>query len=75
MISSHPPALAAAPFSYPTFGCSPPSTRRAAEIELPATTNAAPMTYMIDGVQFIVVAVGATGHPGELVALALPDAE
>jgi hypothetical protein len=30
------------------------------------------MTYMADGRQFIVVAVGAIGVPAELVALALP---
>jgi quinoprotein glucose dehydrogenase len=31
-----------------------------------------PMTYMVNGRQFIVVAVGAAGVPAELVALALP---
>ncbi len=30
------------------------------------------MTYEVDGRQFIVVAVGAKGMPGELVALSLP---
>jgi hypothetical protein len=30
------------------------------------------MTYEVDGRQFIVVAVGAKGAPGELVALSLP---
>ena len=29
------------------------------------------MTYMWQGKQYIVVAVGWNGHPGELVALAL----
>jgi hypothetical protein len=29
------------------------------------------MTYMVDGTQYIVVAVGARDHPSELVALAL----
>jgi quinoprotein glucose dehydrogenase len=42
------------------------------EMQLPATATGIPMTYMADGRQFIVVAVGATGHPAELVALALP---
>jgi len=42
------------------------------EMELPAMTTGVPMTYMADGRQFIVVAVGAAGHPAELVALALP---
>jgi quinoprotein glucose dehydrogenase len=43
-----------------------------AEIKLPAMTTGIPMTYMVDGRQFIVVAVGAQGYPAELVALALP---
>lgn len=43
------------------------------EIELPATTTGIPMTYMHDGRQYLVVAVGARGYPAGLVALALPD--
>ena len=43
-----------------------------ARIALPATTNTAPMTYLHEGVQYIVLAVAAAGHPAELVALALP---
>ena len=43
-----------------------------AEIELPANQTGVPMTYMHKGYQYIVVAVGAKGHPGELVALRLP---
>lgn len=39
------------------------------EIELPANQSGIPMTYSINGKQYIVVAVGAVGHPGELVAL------
>ena len=42
------------------------------EMELPAGTSGAPMTYMVNGKQFIVVAVGGRNFPGELVALALP---
>ena len=42
------------------------------EMQLPAMATGIPMTYMVDGRQFIVVAVGATGIPAELVALALP---
>ena len=41
------------------------------ETELPAGTTAAPMTYMHNGKQYIVVAIGATGHPAEFVALTL----
>jgi quinoprotein glucose dehydrogenase len=42
------------------------------EMELPGGTTSAPMTYMANGKQYIVVAVGWKGVPGELVALALP---
>ena len=42
------------------------------EMALPAMATGVPMTYMVDGRQFIVVAVGAAGVPAELVALALP---
>ncbi|MES1219098.1 MAG: pyrroloquinoline quinone-dependent dehydrogenase, partial [Bacteroidota bacterium] len=41
------------------------------EFELPANQCGIPMTYSINGKQYIVVAVGAVGHPGELVALSL----
>lgn len=41
------------------------------EFELPAKQTGLPMTYAIDGVQYIVVPIGDTGHPGELVALRL----
>ena len=42
------------------------------EMELPGGTTGAPMTYMLNGKQYVVVAVGAQDSPGELVALALP---
>ena len=42
------------------------------EMELPGGTSGAPMTYMIDGRQFIVATVGWEGMASELVALALP---
>jgi quinoprotein glucose dehydrogenase len=45
-----------------------------AELELPAHQTGLPISYAIDGRQLIVVAVGGPGHPGELVALALPGA-
>ena len=44
-----------------------------AEIELPANQTGLPMTYLHEGRQYIVVAVGARGRAGELVALALPE--
>jgi quinoprotein glucose dehydrogenase len=46
-----------------------------ARIELPATTNTAPMTYLHNGRQYIVVAVADPDTPAELVALALPSKE
>ena len=39
---------------------------------LPGGTSAAPMTYMADGKQFIVVTVGWSDMESEWVALALP---
>lgn len=42
------------------------------ELTLPASTTGVPMTYMIEDKQYIVVATGARGVPGELVALAIP---
>jgi quinoprotein glucose dehydrogenase len=42
------------------------------ETDLPAGTTGAPMTYLFEGKQYIVIAVGGREHPGELVALALP---
>jgi len=44
-----------------------------AEIEIPATTNAAPMTYMANGKQYIVVAIAGPDFPAELVALAIEN--
>ncbi len=44
-----------------------------AELALPATTTGLPITYMHEGRQYIVVAVGSRGYPAGLVALALPD--
>lgn len=42
------------------------------ERELPAGMTGVPMTYLARGKQYVAFAVGAPGHPGELVALALP---
>ncbi len=43
-----------------------------ASVQLPAATNAAPITYLHNGRQYIVVAVANADVPAELVALALP---
>ena len=42
------------------------------EVELPAGTTGAPMTYMHDGTQYIVVAIGGREAPGQYVAFSLP---
>jgi quinoprotein glucose dehydrogenase len=42
------------------------------EMELPAGTTGAPMTYMANGKQYIVVAIGGRNYAPEFVALALP---
>ena len=42
------------------------------EMELTGGTTGEPMTYMVNGKQYIVVAIGWKDTPGELIALALP---
>ena len=42
------------------------------EIELEAGANGVPMTYMFNGKQYIVFAIGGQNHGAELVALSLP---
>ena len=42
------------------------------EVALPRNATAAPMTYVLNGQQFIVVATGGANLPAELVALRLP---
>ncbi|MGH1471214.1 MAG: PQQ-binding-like beta-propeller repeat protein [Cellvibrionaceae bacterium] len=44
-----------------------------AEIPLPATQTGQPMTYMYNGKQYIVMAVGDGKTPGGFVALSLPE--
>ena len=41
-------------------------------VELPGNANGAPITYMIDGKQYLAVPIGGGPQPAELVALALP---
>ena len=43
------------------------------EMELPGGTSGAPMTYMVDGRQYIIATVGWDDMASELVALALPE--
>src|SRR4030095_9555476 len=42
------------------------------ERELPAGVSNSPMTYMVNGKQYILVAVSGRQFPGEYVALAIP---
>ena len=37
-------------------------------VPMPAGQTGTPMTYLLNGSQYIVVAVGGVGFPGELVA-------
>jgi quinoprotein glucose dehydrogenase len=43
-----------------------------AAVLLPAQQSGSPMTYLLDGVQYIVVAVSGAGYSGELIAFRLP---
>ena len=43
-----------------------------AELELPGGTTAAPVSYMVDGKQYLVVTIGWEDVPSEYIALALP---
>ena len=44
----------------------------AASVLMPAPQGGSPMTYMLNGKQYIVVAIGGAGYAGELVAYRLP---
>jgi len=46
--------------------------REVGAVYLPAPQSGSPMTYMVNGKQFIVVAISGAGYPGELVAFKLP---
>ena len=47
--------------------------KRIGTVEIPAPTNTAPMTFMHQGKQYVVLPVGGGGYSGSLVALSLPD--
>ena len=40
---------------------------------MPTGQTGSPMTYMANGKQYIVIAIGGPGYPGELLAFALPN--
>jgi quinoprotein glucose dehydrogenase len=43
------------------------------EVYMPAPQTGTPMTYLHDGRQFVVVAVGGVNVPARLLAYTLPD--
>src|SRR2546427_9234379 len=43
-------------------------------VYMPAPQTGSPMTYMVNGKQYIVVAVSGGPYPGEYIAYALPSA-
>jgi quinoprotein glucose dehydrogenase len=49
-----------------------PTGKRVASVKIPSATNSAPMTFVHNGKQYIVMPIGGTDYPGALVALALP---
>jgi quinoprotein glucose dehydrogenase len=46
--------------------------RELAALQLPAPQSGSPMTYLLDGRQYLVIAVSGQDYPGELIAFALP---
>ena len=48
------------------------SGEQVAEFDLPSNATGSPMTYVTGGKQFVVVAVGGSNLPAELVAFSLP---
>ncbi len=47
--------------------------KEAGAVFMPTGQTGSPMTYMVNGKQYIVIAIGGPGYPGELLALKLPD--
>jgi quinoprotein glucose dehydrogenase len=45
----------------------------AGAVLMPAQQSGSPMTYMLNGKQYVVIAVGGGGYPGELIAFRLPS--
>ena len=45
----------------------------AGAVYMPSGQTGSPMTYMLNGKQYIVVAIGGQGYPGELLAFSLND--
>jgi len=51
------------------------SGKDAGAVFMPAGQTGTPMTYLLGGKQYVVVAIAAPGYPGELLAFRLPDAQ
>ena len=72
------PAIRASPRSRTDAAapCCAPMTRRPGQelgaVYMPAGQTGSPMTYMLDGKQYLVLAIGGLGFGGELVAYRLP---
>ena len=47
--------------------------REVGAVWMPAPQSGSPMTYMLDGKQYIVVAVSGGNYTGEYIAFKLPD--
>jgi quinoprotein glucose dehydrogenase len=47
--------------------------RELAALQLPAPQSGSPMSYMLDGRQYLVIAVSANDYPGELLAFRVPE--
>jgi quinoprotein glucose dehydrogenase len=47
--------------------------RELAALQLPAPQSGSPMSYMLDGRQYLVIAVSGSDYPGELIAFRAPE--
>jgi hypothetical protein len=47
--------------------------REVGAVLMAAPQTGSPMTYLLNGKQYLIVAIGGAGYPGELLALKLPD--
>jgi quinoprotein glucose dehydrogenase len=49
------------------------SGKEVGAVYMPAPQSGSPMTYMLNGRQYIVLAVSGAGYSGELIAFRLPN--
>ena len=52
-----------------------PSGKEVGAVWMPAHQSGSPMTYSVNGRQFIIVAVSGGNYSGEYIAFALPQSE